>query len=100
MKYFLSILSLIVVHSTYAQDNNKSLSFTPYINDVRLLVDSENLEINKDDLNIDVLRFYISSVSLYNNEEQVFNDETFHLVDVTNPNSLSWSLLSSNKEFF
>jgi hypothetical protein len=45
------------------------------------------------------LRFYISSVSLYKNEECLFTDEAFHLVDAEISNSLSWTLSPPSFDF-
>lgn len=73
----------------------------------QLVVDGEELVLGSDyqiaghSATIDLLRFYISEVSLYRQDDLVWQEkESYHLIDVTNPASLSISLPYSAESVF
>lgn len=73
----------------------------------QLVVDGEELVLGSDyqiadhSATIDLLRFYISEVSLYHQDELVWLEkESYHLIDVSNPSSLILSLPYSGESVF
>jgi hypothetical protein len=61
------------------------LNFTPVFDGTEIHFNSSDYIINKDTIRFDVMRFYISSVSFYQNEKKVFSElNSFHLIDAEN----------------
>jgi hypothetical protein len=96
---FLSIFSFFV-QLTFAQDEKDSL-----VMNLHLKFDKQDFALNKkyisaknDSLQIDLFKFYISSVSVQFSDGSIFTEQnSYHLIDSENPKSLQIPLCKNEK---
>ena len=96
---FLSITSLFV-QLTFAQNAKDSL-----VMHLHLKFEKQDFEWNKkyisaknDSLQIDLFKFYISSISVQFSDSSIFTEQnSYHLIDSENPKSLKISLCKNKK---
>ena len=90
---FSFILLFLIVKISFAQ--NQSLVFHPVFGNSALrLSESYYTLTDKDSLQIETLKFYISGVEFLNEGKIVFREEnSFHLVDASDEKSLTISLI-------
>jgi len=91
MKY--TVLLLLVFSNSFLAAQSSAelkLSFVPIFSNHPLSIeDQEDLDLAPDHLQIAKLQFYISQVTLYDDDKMVFSEEdSFHLLDATDAESL------------
>jgi len=94
MKSTFMLLTIILTHfSLMGQGKIVNISFDVLINKSTLQIGKEyNIQQNK--ISVNVLRFFISNIELYQNENKVFFEESsFHLIDIKEANSKSLSFV-------
>lgn len=83
-----------------AQEHNRfQINFSPVFNDSIIHFDETSFKLlSGDSVQFDVLKFYISSIALLNNQKQVWIEaNSFHLIDAAKENSLSIELKTPEK---
>ncbi len=89
MKVLFSILLLSSIHYLAAQVRGIKFLFVPTFNNQEIeLGKNYKFETEADSIFIETLRFYISELALFQNDERVFSPEKKHfLIDVEKPES-------------
>lgn len=87
MNYYLFVLLFAISNCLHSQNpESKQLIFQINYGDSPLLLDSV---LNNDNLSINTFKFYISNISLYNNNKLIQQeDKIFHLINVEEPKTL------------
>jgi len=74
------------------------LNFKAYWNNAAFELNKKQLFKNADSIEFETFKFYISAIELYQNNKLVFKEEnSFHLIDFSNPASLIINLNSEKK---
>jgi hypothetical protein len=100
-KICITALCILLFSTGYTQEKKDSLLVRLHLN-----FRNESLELNKkyisdskDTLQIDVFRFYISNIKLhYLDESSYSEDNSYHLIDIENPNSLQIPILKKSEK--
>ncbi len=100
-KICITALCILLFSTGYTQEKKDSLLARLHLN-----FRNESLELNKkyisdskDTLQIDVFRFYISNIKLhYLDESSYYEDNSYHLIDIENPNSLQIPILKKSEK--
>ena len=101
IKIFTTALCILLFSTGYTQEKKDSLLVRLHLN-----FRNESLELNKkyisdskDTLQIEVFRFYISNIKLHYSDESTYSEEnSYHLIDIENPNSLQIPILKKSEK--
>ena len=96
--FFCILFSLSVVFA-FAQKEKDSLYLKLNIKfgTIRLELNKNNISKNHDTLQISLLKFYLSGIEIeYNNKTTFIQKNSYHLVDIENPNSLQIPICKKN----
>jgi hypothetical protein len=88
MRICLIILLIISVQSLYSQGNIINITFNPTFDNAVLEVDKK-YQLEGENTEIHVLKFYVSNIKFYQDQQQVgvFNNKHY-LIDLENPETL------------
>lgn len=94
MKYIILPLFAFISHTLTAQTTvDIPLSFVLMYDQIPLVLNQNYHLSEKDSLEIEMLKFYISKIELYQDETKVYEEEnSFHLINAADTNSLSFNL--------
>ena len=93
---------LLLVMQTFClfsqQDKNQSIQIQLKFGSEDLVVGKQYISENNDTLTFNVLRFYMSSIELNYQDNSIFKEKnSYHLIDIENPESLSIPLKTNLK---
>lgn len=89
----LILLSISAVDINAQSDVNFNLSFSPSFNNLPITAKNNQFIYKNDTLTIDVLRFYISNLRIYNEGSLVYKEpNSYHLIDIQETGSLAISI--------
>jgi len=91
-KYYLLLLSIFLSNGLIAQNSNVKtypITIQPILNGQLLVLDDGETDLEKTQLTIETLRFYLSRLTFYKNDKPVFTEkDSYHLVDAEIESSL------------
>jgi len=98
--YCCAFLFLLLATSLFGQEKTCEIMFHPIFGNSNL--DNSFKKLNgSDSIQIETLKFYISGIELLNNDEIVWKEESsFHLIDITNDQSLNIHLKKPENVIF
>ena len=100
-KFFIELLLLLFFQMATAQEKKDSLFLRlnlKFAND-QLEPNKQYISESKDTLQIEVFRFYISNIKLHYSDESTYSEEnSYHLIDIENPNSLQIPILKKSEK--
>lgn len=90
MKYFIVTLFLFLGLEVIAQDSVPlSIAFQASYDTVPIVLDEETSSFSADGIELEVLKFYISKMELYDGNRLVFEEaNSYHLIDIEDSNSV------------
>lgn len=99
IKYYQLLLYLLLGQLSFAQNDVKttpfSLNFQPQFEGQVLIIDEdlEEKELTENSSTIELLKFYISKITLQKNGQTVWEEkESYHLINAAKPSSLQLAL--------
>ena len=96
MKYFFSTIFLLFIVILLKGENFSTIKFNiiPVYDNKRFSLEDQKLSVDsKDSLKIETLKFYLTSFQLLKENKIIYSENnSFHLVDVSIPSSLSFNL--------
>lgn len=98
MKNLIYILFTICSWCNISQAQTLIL-INPKLGDNKIVINKESYVIKADTFKLSSLRFYISEIQIHFKNGEVFNEpNSFHLLDIENPESFNFSLNSKTKD--
>ncbi len=100
MRLIFTLFLLTIYSSISAQINESIIEFAPTFNDLPLEL-NKNYCFKNDSLKISTLKFYISNINLYQNNQLIDSvSKKYNLIDVENPETSSIKFLRTNSMAF
>ncbi len=90
MKLSFFLLLLSISFSVFGQNEKKNISFFPTLNNEFIEINKEYFSQSIDDsINFEAIRFYISDIELFQDDDLIFSlEKKHHLIDLETPESL------------
>ena len=90
MKLSFFLLLLSISFSVFGQNEKKNISFFPTLNNELIEINKEYFSQSIDDsINFEAIRFYISDIELFQDDDLIFSlEKKHHLIDLETPESL------------
>lgn len=100
MRLIFTLFLLTIYSSISAQINESIIEFAPTFNDLPLEL-NKNYCFKNDSLKISTLKFYISNINLYQNNQLIDSvSKKYNLIDFENPETSSIKFLRTNSMAF
>jgi len=84
-KFYFLLVSVFLSNNLLAQSSvnrNYPIIIQPWLNGQLLVLDDGETDLKKTPLTIETLRFYLSNLTFYKNDQPVFREkESYHLID-------------------
>lgn len=101
MRLAFTILFLLLAAVGFAQNQKVTLHFAAKYNGETVILEDKYYSLpNGDSIAFDVLRYYITGISFYNGNRQVFAEkESYHLIDHSKENTTTIELDMPGKDY-
>lgn len=100
MRSIFTLYLLTIYCSALAQKNESIIEFAPTFNNLPLEL-NKNYSLKNDSLKILTLKFYISNINFYQNNQFIDSvSKRYNLIDFENPETMSIKFLRTNSKAF